>query len=149
MKHRPGLTLIEVLLVIAIIVILASIIIIAINPGKQLAEARNAQRRSDVLTIMDALYQYSIDNDGDFPGTIPTSSLCNSASTEICTTSGGCTSFIDLFDLVPDYVVDIPDDPTGAAGNGAGYAVVKDGTADRLTVCAPDAELGATIEIER
>src|SRR4030065_2746270 len=88
-QSRSGFTLLEVLLVIAIIAILAAIVIIAINPSKQLAEARNAQRRSDINTILNAVYQYSIDNKGSIPASITTS------ITEICKTgvaSGTCAT---------------------------------------------------------
>jgi len=64
-KHtQTGFTLIEVLLVIAIMSILASVVIIAINPARQLADARDAERLSDVYAIMNALHQYAADNDG-------------------------------------------------------------------------------------
>jgi len=60
-------TLIEILLVIALMGILAVIVIIAINPGRQLAQARNAQRRNDVKTILNALNSYGIDKRGSLP----------------------------------------------------------------------------------
>jgi len=60
LKKSSGFTLIEVLLTVGIIGILAAITIIAINPGKQIADARNTQRRSDVNTIQKAVYEYTI-----------------------------------------------------------------------------------------
>src|SRR6185369_16074447 len=69
---RRGFTLIELLLVIGIIAILAAIVIVAINPTKQLGDARNAQRRSDVNTILSATWQYAIDHGGNIPSTIST-----------------------------------------------------------------------------
>ena len=66
-NFKQGFTLLEILLVVGIISILAGIVILAINPTKQLGDTRNAQRRSDVLTILNAVYQYSIDNSGSIP----------------------------------------------------------------------------------
>lgn len=150
MRKQGGFTLIEVLLVIGIIAILAAIVIIAINPSRQLAQSRNTQRRSDVNTILNALYQYSIDNDGSMPSGIPSSSTCNAVTQEICNNDSSCTGFTDVSDLIDNeqYLVSIPQDPTGAVGNGAGYAVVQTSN-DRLIVCAPDAELSETIEVTR
>lgn len=64
MKKSPqsAFTLLELLLVIGIIAILAGIVIIAINPGRQLAQARNAQRTNDVETLYKASTQFFLDN---------------------------------------------------------------------------------------
>ncbi len=64
---KKGFTLIELLLVIGIIAILAAIVIVAINPTRQLGQARNAQRNSDVNTLLNAIWQYAIDNSGNMP----------------------------------------------------------------------------------
>jgi len=72
LSHKNGFTLLEILLVVAAIAILAGIVIVAINPGKQLADTRNATRQTDVKTISDAVYQYSFDHGGAFPSGIDT-----------------------------------------------------------------------------
>jgi len=69
-KSNSGFTLLEILLVVAAIAILAGIVIVAINPGKQLGATRNAARQSDVNSILNAIYQYSLDNEGLFPTNI-------------------------------------------------------------------------------
>ena len=150
-QDQKGFTLLEILLVVAAIAILAGIVIIAINPTKQLGETRNAQRRSDVNTILNAVYQYSLDNSGSLPSTIPGGTCSTTAAAEICKTgAASCTSLVDLTDLTTSskYIVSIPSDPTGATTNGAGYHVVTT-TNSRVTVCAPDAEQSASINVTR
>lgn len=150
-KNTSGFTLLEILLVVAAIAILAGIVILAINPNKQLAETRNAQRRVDVNTILDAAYQYAIDNSGTVPASIPTSATCATPATnQICKTGGTCTSLVDLAVLTTNqtYIVSMPTDPTGSSTNGTGYFIAKSANG-RITVCAPSAEQSATITVTR
>ncbi|HLD81820.1 MAG TPA: type II secretion system protein [Patescibacteria group bacterium] len=150
-RNEQGFTLLEILLVVAAIAILAGIVILALNPSKQIAETENAQRNVDVNTILNAVYQYAIDNNGTLPSAIPTSTTCaTTATNEICKTGGTCTNLVDLSVLTTNetYLVSLPTDPDGVTTNGAGYHIAKSSNG-RVTVCAPDAEQGATISVKR
>lgn len=149
-EGRAGFTLLEILLVVAAIGILAGIVIFAINPGKQLGETRNAQRRADVNTILNAVYQYSIDNNGTLPAAVLTDATCSTAANQVCKSGGTCTGITDLAALTLNqkYITSMPADPTGSTTDGSGYFVAKS-TNGRVTVCAPSAEQGATIAVTR
>lgn len=153
-KHmQKGFTLLEVLLVVAAISILASIVIIAINPSKQLGDTRNAQRKADINTILNAVYQYSLDNNGTLPaGLAGGGCLSSMTSAEVCKTGAAlCTGITDLSVLTTSekYIVSAPLDPSGGYNaNGTGYFVIKDAN-NRITVCAPKAENTASISATR
>ena len=144
--NKKGFTLVEVLLVVVIIAILAAIVIVAINPGRQISQANNTQRSSDVQTILNATHQFAIDNRGVLPAGITTTA----------TVVGSGVGQIDICaSLVPTYVAEMPFDPTatGAAYTdcvtyNTGYTIAADANG-RVTVAAPGAELSATISVTR
>ena len=139
-QMQKGFTLIEMLLVVAILAILSGLVILAINPQKQLQDAKISQRKADVATILSAVYQYSIDNKGTMPGgnipTAPTAALevCTSAVSATCTTA----TLADLSALISTqtYITAVPVDPAGNVTNGAGYTIQKTANG-RITVTAP------------
>ncbi len=97
------------LLVIAIIAILAGIVIVAINPGRQLAQSRNAQRANDIRALHQAVQQYYIDNKAWPVGLQATEA--DGTMLDVCR-EGETSGCLDLTaDLVPEYISAIPEDP--------------------------------------
>jgi prepilin-type N-terminal cleavage/methylation domain-containing protein len=142
-KYKKGFTLLEILLVIAAIGILAAIVLIAINPNKQIAQARDTVRQSDINTLQKSLDQYLIDNKA-YPSSISTTPgyICN---TEKETSPGSivCGSNIDLRVLVPTYLASIPKDPQ-ATGDNAGY-IVAIAPNNKISITASLAERKAIV----
>ena len=153
---HKGFTLIELLVVIGILGILLAIVLIAINPAAQFAQANNTARTNDVNTILNAVHQYAADHKGVLPtGGIPTAP---DPALEIKKTGGADICAV----LSPDYVSLLPTDPDSSVNGVAvadctteystGYTIVKD-SSGRITVSAPLAEAvrGTTpvIEIKR
>ena len=137
MKTLKGFTLIELLVVIAIIAILAALVLIAVNPPRQLAKGRNAERWSEVNALLNAFTQYQVDNDGK----IPTACASTTATTTSCGTSA----------LTPSYIAALPTEPTGGTGT-CGYTVKCESTTTppyRVTIAAGCPELGETISVTR
>jgi len=134
---RPGLTLIELLLVVGILAILASIVIIALNPPSGMPESRDVQRHKDVRDILNAVYLYAADKD-ELPAGIPTGT-----PGEICKENEDCSRIEDavhLDILVDEYLDTIPMDPGLPSDDGTDYFIILAENGE-LTVSAPEAEI--------
>lgn len=162
---KKGFTLIELLVVIGIIGILAAVVLVAVNPGRQFAQARDTQRRSDLLTITNAIYQFAAEHDGNLPDTDGADATSNFPSTPTCigtiatcatnTTCAGAAGF-DLANatdeaglevIVPTYVADLPVDPSGGTAADSGYCISV--SADGRVTASAQGELETSISVER
>lgn len=140
-KPIKGFTLIEILVVIGIIAILAAIVIVAVNPARQFAQANDTTRTSDVSAILNAIGQNIADNKGTFTcGTV----TLPSTATDIGTAAGK----IDLTCLVPNYISAVPKDPVGGADTDTKYQVMQDATTKRVTVSATP-QVASSISLTR
>ncbi len=61
--QRPGLTLIEMIITMAIIAVIASAVFASIDPVRRLNQARNNRRSIDVTVLLDSFKAYQADHD--------------------------------------------------------------------------------------
>ncbi|MCD4680306.1 MAG: type II secretion system GspH family protein [Bacteroidales bacterium] len=69
-NNKKGFTLIELLIVIAVIAVISAVVFIALDPLTRFKDARDTQRWSDLVSTIDAIKLYQIDNSGHFPSGI-------------------------------------------------------------------------------
>ncbi len=103
--NRKGFTLIEILIVVAIIAILASIVLVGLGPSQQ--AGRDARRLSDLHEIQTGLELY-YNACGYYPGT---------DTKTPCTGYKNSTGFVALKGILTGFaslgITSVPDDPTG------------------------------------
>lgn len=152
-KSPKGFTLIELLVVMLILTLLFALVLVAINPVRQRQQANNTQRRNDLNTLLNAIYQFAAEK-GQLPSSITTSLKIIGTAATGCASLCGATTPQDACanltaDLTTTYINEIPFDPK--TGNSAitRYAVFKSSVNNRVTVVACDAELNEEIEVAR
>lgn len=147
-------TLTEVLIALAVMGILASVVLLAVNPKKQFEDADDAKRRQDLRVMIDALYQYQIDND-EFPK-IKLHATLDSEHRDVCSITGGDLFYclldvplrLPLGPLIPDYLAELPHDPENTVEYETGYQLWLDEDG-RVHAFAPSGNNGAGIEVAR
>ena len=152
LRSQQGFTLIELLVVIGILAVLLAIVLVAINPARQFAQANNTKRSSDINAILNAVHQYMADNRGTPPAGI-------TATASAISEAGVGQAFCDA--LVTEYLAALPSDPQGglagapvdeadcATFGDTGYTIWRSAANNRISVAAPGAELGVTLEVTR
>lgn len=154
-KKSRGFTLIEILLVIAILSILLVVVFAALNPATRLQDTRNSRRWNDVNQYLTAIHEYIVDNDGSLPSGLTddgtTYEIVDGAVASGC--SAVCTGVVDtncadLSSLVTNnYLGSLPEDPTAPAAGHTSYSVTVDSGV--VTIAACGAEGGESISVSR
>lgn len=148
-RASRGFTLIEILVVIGMLAILSTIVLIAVNPLRQFAQARNAQRQNDVTAILNGISERIADNGGNFQNPDdPTCPALPATAMNITDDASNPASVQLRSCIVPTYLAEAPFDPVSGSNSctdatcsgkhyNLGYTVQQDATTHRVTVCAP------------
>ena len=152
---QPAFTLIELLLVIAVISALAVSVFVALNPAARLKDSRDARRQTDVETILSAIHTSIVDNKGTLPTGLTTGMVEKQLGTGpgCAIATGGCSvaasgDCVDLTASLSAYLKSMPKDPKTGSTALTGYAVSVD-TNGLVTVKACGGEAATNIFTSR
>jgi prepilin-type N-terminal cleavage/methylation domain-containing protein len=163
--NQQGVTLVEWLIVIAIIAIIAAVAFVAIDPAARFAEARNAQRWTDVSTLMEGVQKAFVDTEAaltnglqSIDSATETVQVITDGSAGI-TCGGRCATEMiaasncdaDLSGLEGAYIAAVPMDPSSSGANSQYYVNYNNGIFT-VGACSPEEEKDGstpTIRISR
>ena len=132
--------------IVLLILILAGVGIFLSNPAKRFLEMRNSQRRSDVVNILNAVYQYRLDQNGALPANI------GASPTMICKgKAASCDGLVDISQVLvieKTILSSVPIDPKEDRLNISGYQISLSANG-RINVTAPLAENNAVISLSK
>jgi prepilin-type N-terminal cleavage/methylation domain-containing protein len=121
---RSAFTLLELLLVIAIVAVLAGLILFALNPAQRLDDASDTRSLAKSVDIRKAIESYAIANNGSMPANL--SNLSTYGLYDICK-NGQSTDCINLDELVTGgYMNEVPVDDRYDTNVISGYKVEYD-----------------------
>ena len=132
LKKQSAFTLMELIVVIAVLVIIASFVIVAVDPNKRIGNTNDSRRWSDITAIAKAIELYATDY-GQLPADFSTSTvpvdtkvvLCSSSATLTCDgQSKGCL-LVDDEDFLGVYLSQLPVDPLKTATTDTGYYLTR------------------------
>jgi prepilin-type N-terminal cleavage/methylation domain-containing protein len=155
---KRGFTLIEILLVIAILSILLVVVFAALNPAQRLEDTRNARRWNDVNNYLTAIHECIIDNDGDETqcgltddGTVDEIVDGAAVTTGCDAVCGGATGdCVNLDTLVTQaYLGSLPTDPIVPATDHTSYSVVVSSGIVTVAACGAEGAAAGTIFVSR
>lgn len=163
MKNK-GFTLIELIIVVAIIGLLAAATFVAIDPAKRIGDANDAQRWADVTSILNGILTYTADSNS-LPTQVDGSAdvyyiiedgSANTAPTEITadsckevTSNGGLAGMALGSSLVDKYLATMPKDPRITSATSTTQYYIKKSTNGRITVGACEHYQSGSLEVQR
>ena len=158
-KIKRGFTLIEILLVVAILSILLVVVFAALNPATRLADTRNARRWNDVNQYLTAVHECLVDNGGTYAtcgltndGTVREivntgiATGCNTVCTGVAA-AGNCADLETELVTNQAYLGSLPLDPGGVTTDHTEYTVRANNGI--VTVASCSAEGGESISVAR
>jgi prepilin-type N-terminal cleavage/methylation domain-containing protein len=137
-KTQSGFTLIEILIVVAIVGLLAAVILTAL--GRTRSKGRDTKRKSELVQLQKALELYYNQNNA-YPCTGGTAAAPTCTAPYVwravagsCPAGGVSTSGTSGYipDVAPTYLLALPTDPKPSTANCSGYAYRSDGTNYKL-----------------
>ena len=166
-KIKKGFTLIEILLVVAILAILLVVVFAALNPAQRLSDTRDARRWNDVNNLLTAVHECIVDagSSGAMANCVgtyvagepyeivfdPSGAPVTPAAAcdDTCTGVTSDTHCLDWSSTLSSYMASMPEDPSGTSDDGHTEYLVNTDANGLVTLTACEGEGTAAIKVAR